>query len=356
MSFNSRLSGVMGARYRGVFGGTSGSGPTPTCWPEPIAPCSTDTERYLWIMDGQDDFWLRSDTWSCVNPTVEISFIGRVTSGTYMLFDGDETGVDRAFAFINGNTGYVNSPNAQTIELNGVEVVGNTNASRPVEGKENLLKITFVGNFRVRAVGCRFMVDTAFCRTPITAIKLTDPANEENTHTTKFTGNERYQLEVGGTSGNSTTFYRENEEVDGSDIVPITRLPDPATGWEDVETLWVAGETTDVGNANAVSPTSIMINETSSELAGVYVNTPANNATIRVSGRAFMTSGVVDVSVAPNLSGKVASISESGPFSFELSSLGSIGFKRAFGGGAVALLTEIKVVTLRPYAEGALNE
>jgi hypothetical protein len=37
--------------------------------------------------------------------------------------------------------------------------------------------------------------------TPITAIKLTDPADAANTHTTKFVNNEAYQLELGGELG-----------------------------------------------------------------------------------------------------------------------------------------------------------
>jgi hypothetical protein len=152
-------------------------------------------------MDGQDDFWLRAETWQCVDPVIEMSFIGYTPASTYILFDGDTSGTDRAFAFINANTGYLNCPSAQTLELNGVVVSPNTLAAKPVEGEENHIKITFTGNFRVGVVGCRFSRDTAFSLTPITAIKLTDPADAANTHTTKFVNNEAYQLELDGELG-----------------------------------------------------------------------------------------------------------------------------------------------------------
>ena len=80
-------------------------------------------------------------------------------------------------------------------------VTPNTLAAKPVEGEENHIKITFTGNFRVGVVGCRFSRDTAFSLTPITAIKLTDPADAANTHTTKFVNNEAYQLELDGELG-----------------------------------------------------------------------------------------------------------------------------------------------------------
>ena len=192
-------SGGVGYTEAGSIGAVASA--PPTCWPEPITPCSTETERYLWIMDGQDDFWLRAETWQCVDPVIEMSFIGYTPASTYILFDGDTSGTDRAFAFINATTGYVNCPNAQTLELNGVVVSPNTSAAKPVEGEENHIKITFTGNFRVGVVGCRFSRDTAFSLTPITAIKLTDPADAANTHTTKFVNNEAYQLELGGELG-----------------------------------------------------------------------------------------------------------------------------------------------------------
>ena len=95
-------SGGVGYTEAGSIGAVATA--PPVCWPEPITPCSTETERYLWLMDGQDDFWLRAETWQCVDPVIEMSFIGYTPASTYILFDGDTSGTDRAFAFINAAT------------------------------------------------------------------------------------------------------------------------------------------------------------------------------------------------------------------------------------------------------------
>ena len=413
----------------------------PTCWLEPIAPCSTETQRYLWIMDGQDDFWLRAETWQCVDPVIEMSFIGYTPASTYILFDGDTSGTDRAFAFINANTGYLNCPSAQTLELNGVVVTPNTLAAKPVEGEENHIKITFTGNFRVGVVGCRFSRDTAFSLTPITAIKLTDPADAANTHTTKFVNNEAYQLELGGELGPdlladksplassgvrailpagsygdsvrvinalgiswhddvfvtaftsndevvtvrsggdgrlnlynqgsvsfdlisssakaipASTFLRENDEPDGSDIVDITRKPDNS-GWTSenlidasvfdspaaVGSQWskVGDEWRYVGDgsynalrflSDAEQPELFEIAFTVTGFtgsgAGTFVNTAA-------SGQSFSANGDYLFTVTKSVSGTQA-------------------FKR-FGGVCSFNISNVRLVLDYDYADGALPE
>ena len=96
-------------------------------------------------LDGQSKFFRREAVWECVDPVVEVVFLGYEPTTTYMLFDGDLTGNARAFAFINANTGYVNCPNAQTLELNGVAVTPNTSAAKPVEGELNRIRVSFTG-------------------------------------------------------------------------------------------------------------------------------------------------------------------------------------------------------------------
>ena len=67
-------------------------------------------------------------------------------------------------------------------------------------------------------------------------------------------------------------------------------------------------------------------------------------------------SGQVDISLLSGLAGVAASITASGPFSFDLDSTGYVGFKRAFAGGAAATITDIKVITVLDYANGAVQE
>jgi hypothetical protein len=158
-------------------------------------------ERYFTQLDGQSKFFRRETVWECVDPVVEVVFLGYKPTSTYMLFDGDLTGNARAFAFINANTGFVNCPNAQTLELNGVEVNSNTGAAEPVEGELNHIRVSFTGTWKVQVLGTRFARDAVFAPTIISSIKLIDPADTANTHTTKFVNNEAYQLELDGELG-----------------------------------------------------------------------------------------------------------------------------------------------------------
>ena len=154
-------------------------------------------ERYFTQLDGQSKFFRRETVWECVDPVVEVVFLGYKPTTTYMLFDGDLIGDARAFAFINATTGYVNCPNAQTLELNGVAVTPNTSAAKPVEGELNRIRVSFTGTFKVQVLGCRFARDAAFAPTIIESIKLIDPAGATNTFNYPLDENLPYDLPDG---------------------------------------------------------------------------------------------------------------------------------------------------------------
>lgn len=141
----------------------------------------------------------------------------------------------------------------------------------------------------------------------------------------------------------------ENGSVDGSDRLLVTENED-GSGF-DGEEIWADRVKAISGNAAAPTPNSITINETGSALAAVGIGVPP--APITVSGVATITSGQVDVSVIPGFSGVAASITVSGPFSFDLDSQGAVNFKRAFNSGAVAEITDLEVTVRYDYANGA---
>ena len=140
----------------------------------------------------------------------------------------------------------------------------------------------------------------------------------------------------------------ENGSIDGSDRL----LVDPTGTGFDGQDEWADAIKTLTGEATAPTPSSILINETGVTLSGVSI--PARVGVIlRVSGDADITSGQIDLSVNSNMTGVAASITASGTFTFDLDSNGFIGFKRAFTGGAVAELTNLKVIAIYDYATGA---
>ena len=141
----------------------------------------------------------------------------------------------------------------------------------------------------------------------------------------------------------------ENGSIDGSDRLLVTENQD-GTGFNGEE-FWADSVKAVSGNATAPTPNSIAISETGTTLAAIGISAPAGPVT--VSGVANITSGQVDISVIPGFSGVAASITSSGPFSFDLDSQGAVNFKRAFNGGAVAEITDIKVKARYDYATGA---
>ena len=148
----------------------------------------------------------------------------------------------------------------------------------------------------------------------------------------------------------SSALIFENGSIDGSDRLLVTENQD-ATGFNGEE-FWSDSVKAVSGNATAPTPNSIAISETGTTLAAIGISAPAGPVT--VSGVANITSGQVDISVIPGFSGVAASITSSGKFSFDLDSQGAVNFKRAFNGGAVAEITDIKVKARYDYAAGAV--
>ena len=174
----------------------------------------------------------------------------------------------------------------------------------------------------------------------------------------------RISLGFGETAAGQTSLWRnisirempnsalifENGSVDQSDRLLVTEKQD-GSGFNGEE-FWADSVKAVSGNATALTDNSITINETGTTLAAIGISAPAGPVT--VSGVATITSGQVDISVIPNFSGVAASITSSGTFSFDLDSQGAVNFKRAFNGGAVAEITDIKVKARYDYAAGAV--
>ena len=418
-------------------------------------------DRYFTQLDGQSKFFRREAPWACVDPVVEITFLGNTAPTTYFLFDGVDA-TDRAFLYTNASNGLLNT-NAATIELNSA-VVSNA-AVAAVVGKLNKVIVTFSGSYRLQTLGARFSQDSLFAPTIIESIRLIDPADTANTFNYPMNKNLPYDLPDGEAVGpelpsatrdfssggpwDNGTFTRsntigvwstdaggigprtdgasllgsdfwliswsdlvdsdiylnldgalslvstassgtqvvgigsatttaqlylrassagtktlsafslrsipnsalifENGSIDGSDRLLVTEKQD-GSGF-DGEEFWADSVKAVSGNATAPTPNSITINETGTALAAIGIDAPAGPIT--VSGVANITSGQIDISVIPAFAGVAASITSSGPFSFDLDSQGAVNFKRAFNGGAVAEITGIEVTVRYDYATGA---
>ena len=186
-------------------------------------------QRYFTQLDGQSKFFRRETVWECVDPVVEVVFIGYKPTTTYMLFDGDLTNNARAFAFVNANTGFVNCPNAQTLELNGVAVTPNTGAAEPVEGELNRIRVSFTGSWKVQVLGTRFARDAAFAPTIIESIKLTDPADTTNTFNYPMDKNLAYELADGVEIGAELVTSNASYDWVGTGSYDVIGLGFPAT-------------------------------------------------------------------------------------------------------------------------------
>tara|TARA_R110000737_G_scaffold51220_2_gene72434 strand:+ start:17199 stop:18284 length:1086 start_codon:yes stop_codon:yes gene_type:complete len=154
-------------------------------------------ERYFTQLDGQSKFFRREAAWACVDPVVEITFLGNTVPTTYFLFDGVDA-TDRAFLYANANNGLLNT-NAATIELNSA-VVSNA-AVAAVVGKLNKVIVTFSGSYRLQTLGARFSQDSLFAPTIISSIKLIDPADTANTFNYPMGKNLPYELPDGNATG-----------------------------------------------------------------------------------------------------------------------------------------------------------
>ena len=150
-------------------------------------------QRYFTQLDGQSKFFRRETPWACVDPVVEITFLGNTAPTTYFLFDGVDA-TDRAFLYANANNGLLNT-NAATIELNSA-IVSNA-AVAAVVGELNKVIVTFSGSYRLQTLGARFSQNSLFAPTIISSIKLIDPADTANTFNYPMDKNLPYELPDG---------------------------------------------------------------------------------------------------------------------------------------------------------------
>ena len=167
-------------------------------------------ERYFTQLDGQSKFWRRETPWVCVDPIVEITFLGNTAPSTYFLFDGVDSS-DRAYLYSNANNGFLNT-NGATIELNG-SVVAN-GAVAAVVGELNKVVVTFTGSYRLQTLGARFSQDNLFAPTIISSIKLIDPADVANTFDYPIDKNLPFELPDGEEVG--AELIQNGKPVDAS--------------------------------------------------------------------------------------------------------------------------------------------
>ena len=275
---------------------------------------------------------------------------GLDTNLAYDLPDGVELGpelwvnpaseIESGWAY-NGNGSYTRSAagNDSAISNNIVFVSGQAvNITLTIDSID-------VGGFKVSAQG------GASVNVPSTSGVHTVQCIAGASGTTKVSGTTASTR--GSVSGVSikvaSALMFENGSADGSDRFLVIKNQD-GTGF-DGEEFWADSVKAVSGNATAPTPNSIAINEIGTTLAAIGIDAPTTPIT--VSGVAAINSGQVDISVAPNFAGVAASITSSGPFSFDLDSQGAVNFKRAFNGGAVAEITDIKVKARYDYATGA---
>ena len=187
------------------------------------APPPPSNERYFTQLDGQSKFWRREAPWVCVDPVVEITFLGNTAPSTYFLFDGVDA-TDRAYLYSNANNGLLNT-NGSTIELNGSVVASGAVAA--VVGELNKVTVTFVGSYRLQTLGARFSQDSLFSPTIISSIKLIDPSDATNTFDYPLDKNLAYELPDGEADPLSNSrFIFENGSIDQSDRLLVTEKQD----------------------------------------------------------------------------------------------------------------------------------
>ena len=359
---NSVLRGVIRGVISSIFGG--GGNVEPTCWPEPIGPCSTAMQRYLWEMDGQSMYWRResADYGQTVNARLRVAFVGGSGVGVQYLVGRHSN--DRFYIALEGSdVMYGNGPNG-SLSKTAIDLSKINKAELVADGIDvsfyvnNVLITTqaqsWTGLLDDIGFGVRGDQQSNFYSGSLYATAV-ETDNENDVY--PLDGNGPTEFPIGSTNPNAK-LTRENEELDGSDIILIDRQADNG-GWDTVANAWEPAVKAITGSATSSSPTSITIDEVGSNtpLAGVQIfSSGLVGDVIRVTGNATINSGQVDISLLSGLSGVAASITASGPFSFDLDSTGYIGFKRAFAGGADATITNLKVITILDYADGAVQE
>ena len=355
-------SGGVGYTEAGSIGAVASA--PPTCWPEPIGPCSTAMQRYLWEMDGQSMYWRResNDYGQTVNARLRVAFTGGSGVGLQYLVGRHSN--DRFYIALNdskvclgnGADGLKNQTTVDLAEINLAELVADgTDVKFYVN---NVLVSTqtqsWTGLLDDVGFGVKGDQQQEFYSGSIYSVAVeTDTENDVY----PLDGNGPTEFPIGSTNPNAK-LTRENEELDGSDIILIDRQADNG-GWDTVANIWEPAVKAITGSATSPTPTSITIDEVGNNtpLAGVQIfSSGLVGDVIRVTGNATINNGQVDISLLSGLAGVAASITASGPFSFDLDSTGYVGFKRAFAGGADATITNLKVITILDFAAGAVQE
>jgi len=317
-------------------------------------PQPPTNERYFTQLDGQSKYWRRiePDYGQTTAATLECLFYGGGAGAEYLIGVG---GGDRFFIALNGNSVVFGNGASAGLGATSVDLEKINHAKLVADGANVTF---FINGAQVAQVAQSWsgLLDnisfglngssSAFYSGILVSARVTTDT-VDNVY--GLDTNLPYDLADGTTDplADSTLIF-ENGSIDGSDRLLVTE--NAAIGFLG-EDKWFDAIKSVTGQVTVPTPDSITIDEVGGTLAGVAIDTPA--APIRVTGACDLISGQVDISVIPALAGVAASITQSGPFSFDLVSQGALGFKRAFSGGAQAVITNIKVELLYDYAAGA---
>ena len=313
-------------------------------------------ERYFTQLDGQSKYWRRiePDYGQTTNATLECLFYGGSGSGLRYLegrHSDDRFYIalqDNEVMFGNGANGGLSPTVVSLTKINHAKLVADgTNITFFVNAVQ-IIQVPQLWSGLLDEVGFGVKGDQLqnfYDGILVSARVTTDTV--DNVY--GLDSNLPYDLAEGTTDplADSTLIF-ENGSVDGSDRLLVTENAEVGFLGDD---KWFDAIKAVTGQATVPTDDSITIDEVGGTLAGVAINTPA--APITVTGDCDLISGQVDISVIPALAGVAASITQSGPFSFDLDSQGALGFKRAFSGGAQAVITNIKVKLRYDYATGA---
>jgi hypothetical protein len=233
-------------------------GSFPICWPEPIGPCSTAMQRYLWEMDGQSMYWRResSDYGQTTNARLRVAFTGGSGIGVQYLVGRHSN--DRFYIALDGGdvifgNGVNPAQSPTTVDLSEINLAELVADGTDVKWYINNVLIatqaqSWTGLLDDVGFGVRGEQQSDFYSGSIYAVAVeTDSENDVYT----LDGNGPTEFPIGSTNS-SAKLTRENNELDGSDIITINRQPDNS-GWTGGGTVYdyATGARRDLGAYSA---------------------------------------------------------------------------------------------------------
>ena len=295
--------------------GTTLPSDTTPSYPEPIEGyTSTDTIGWKTELDGTNDHWLRGDQdyGATTNASIECTWIGGGLGLDYLVTRHNN---DRFYLAVT----------ATSVVMFGNGGLASQSQTSYDPTKINHAKLTADG------VNVKFYLNGTLITTQAQAW----------TGTLNSIG---FGVNGGGFVDHLRgTLLTARVVTDTEDDTYIIDTDLDYTLKQGTSQLWTTGVKTIGGAATVPSADSITINEAGSTLAGVYVPVTSGDY-VTVSGVLDLTSGQVDISAKTDFSGVITTLTSSGAFSFTMTALGAVAFKRSFASGAVCTITDLAVV------------